>query len=455
MAISRNLFPLCSIFLLIAGPLRAQEAEFPDATVLVEPLRTTANPFPVLASFEAPFPAGVSPAAESAAPGSGAASVESTASALEPARSRRQAAQGIFLEPPDIEAWYLIGDHRQVYACQLESIDRIPEGRTFDWARVTTLVPRRPQLLRLVRLRGPIPAGALTVSSRLAGGLLTLKSANVEFCARPTFFRVAEQVVLHDHTILPPFVENLVNRQQNVELVVTDTLRHADFPLSPQTPEQGFAVDRPGPVIASGLYRGTFAGDESVPAIPFEGRVGMTAQGLSFISVTLPAGGIDLAKYRVKDLHLTVPILLEESASLGFGSAFSQSRGRRFWKGVSRLTANSDGKYSFTDCDGSGASGSSGLCWADYASERAGLGIIWSGKAVSVEITCDHNEDLIDIRLAPSSQAPGAPVTAEVYLYFHTGLADRNILGYLADGLAHPPALRVSEEYVKAVLARD
>jgi hypothetical protein len=177
------------------------------------------------------------------------------------------------------------------------------------------------------------------------------------------------------------------------------------------------------------------------------------AHGLMSLSITLPAGAFDEERFSVKEFHVTVPLVLRESAVMSFGAMHEEARGRHFWEGTAHLTAEPDGAYKFTDRDDSGVTGNGGLCWADYASDEAGLGIVWDTKKYSMAVSAEYSEDLVDIRVTPPDTTAGGPVSAEVFLLFHPGHAELEVLGSVADGLFLPPKAEMCEEYVKAVTA--
>ena len=300
---------------------------------------------------------------------------------------------------------------------------------------------------------GPPKVAVPSVSAQPAGNSVRMETPAIQAWISTKAFRVADELSLFGQLLVPEYMDRLLNRQQNIELVLTDRLRHVDFALQPTISEDGFSLEKAGPVIATGAYRGQFGGNENVKAVPFEGRLSLMAHGLMSLSITLPAGAFDQERFSVKEFHVAVPLVLKESAVMSFGAMHEQARGRHFWEGKSQLAAEPGGAYKFTDCDQSGVTGNNGLCWVDYASDEAGLGIVWDTKRYSMAVSAEYSEDLVDIRITPPDTTAGGPVSAEIFLLFHPGHAELEVLGSVADGLFMAPKARMSEEYIKAVTA--
>ena len=400
------------LFIAAASHLsRAEQSKYPPAVVSVVTARSAANPYPALTQFDVPIPA------------------------------------ENFLST---DSFYLVGKGHQLYACQVEPSPITAGGRTFRWFRIIALVPCENQPLNFIPLETAVRPSVLVVSSQPVGDSLTLETNAVRAKLDARRFRVAEEVSLFGHTLLPKYEEGLVNRQQSVELVLTDRFRHADFTLTAQVSPGGFCLERRGPVIATALYRGEFAAPDLKP-VPFEARFSLTAHSLIRISIVIQPGALDRETFAVKEVHLTIPCILAAASTLDFGGVHENSLGPEHYDGAGRLDVNLDGSYLFVDSKAVNLKGGGGISWADYNSGDAGLAFLFDCKANAFSITADYNADLIDVRLAPPDTKEKAAVAVETWLFFHPGRPGVKVLGHISEYLSSPPAVEPNTDYVKAV----
>jgi hypothetical protein len=348
---------------------------------------------------------------------------------------------------------YLVGEPGQVYACQIEPSPVASTGRTFKWFRMTALVPNRSQTLDLAAVGGLMPADVLAVSSQVTSRGAKLESQHVAVELAADKFRFAEVLSLFGRELMPRYADDLLNRQQSVELVLVDRYRRVEYVLKPEIAPDAFSLERPGPVLAVALYKGRFVGPEGAPAVDFEARVSLAAHGIIRLAVTIPSGRLDRQAYSVKELRLTVPCVLATASTLDFGGFYENSLGPEHWEGQGSLKVDFDGSWSFTDTKAGSLSGKAGISWADYNNGDAGLAFIFNPKGNAFRIQTDYNEDIIEVELMPPDATSMDEVTVEVYMLPHGGRAGRTILGHISDCILNPPAVDPCDSYVKAVTA--
>lgn len=394
--------------------LSAEESPFPRPSVLVVSRRQSVDPFPALAQFDIPMPT------------FGYANTDTV---------------------------YLIGAPGQVYACQLEPSSVASTGRTFKWIRMTALVPNRSQTLDLAAVGGLMPSAVLVVASQATSRGATLESHDVKLDFAADKFRFAESLSLFGRELMPRYADDLLNRQQSVELIVTDRYRHIDHVLRPEVAPEGFSLEKSGPVLAVALYKGRFAGEKGAPSVDFEARVSLAAHGVICFRVTIPESGLDRTAFAVKELRLTIPCVLATASTLDFGGFYENSLGPEHYEGYGALSVKADGSWTFADSKAGSLKGKAGISWADYNNGDAGLAFIFEPKKNALSITADYNEDIIEVGLTPGDSASGAQMSMELYMLAHGGRAGKKMLGHVSDCILNPPAVAPCESYIKAVTA--
>jgi len=369
-----GLVAVCAGLFAAAGSLSAAEALPQLQTVTIQYDRATSAWLPVLTSFET--------AIETEPPGEG-------------------------------EGWYLVDAEGRLYPCQIEAGEAMAAGRV----RGEALVPRRDAKYYLLAMKAPAKRPQFMVSSVFMGQAAVLETAVVTARIRAERFCVAEEASLFGLDMVPRYVEALVNRQQGVTLTVTDRVRHADVVLQAQTKKGQFALTRRGPVAAAVAYRGTFVGAPDGSEISFEAEVTLTGHGVIGVRVMIPANAYDGKRFHVKDVKVTLPIVLDGAAAVVVGGAHTEASGRDYWTGAAKVSVAPGGAYAFTDGDGSVVSGKGGVTWMDYSDGEAGAGIFWGATENTVSISVDYNEDLLDVTITPggtgAAVAEGAKATAE------------------------------------------
>jgi len=351
------------------------------------------------------------------------------------------------------DAWFLAGASGRRFPCQVVLVGDAKAGAAYSWAQVKALVPGAEQDLYLSHASAPqgLEEGVRIISF---GKAASLETPSVTAFARAGKFRVVETASLVGKELIPLYRENLLNRQQAVELTVTDLFRHADFTLAGEAADDGFTIEEHGPVTASVVYRGKFSGEQGVEPVAFEARISLRANGVLGLELTIPAHGYESEVYRVKNLKITVPLALERAASISFGGLRDEVSGREHWTGTTTLSVSPGGSYVFADADSSVIRGTAPISWADYSDGDYGTGILWNSRRDALGLRVDYNEDLLEVMLSPPERTvagANAAVKFEVYFLLHGGRAGWEALGTLSDSLYNPPVVTVNPEYVTAV----
>jgi hypothetical protein len=368
---------VCAGLFAAAGNLSAAEAVPQLQTISVQYNHPTAAWLPVLTSFETVI--------ETKSPGEG-------------------------------EGWYLADAEGRLYPCQIEPVEA-HEGKAAGRVRGEALLPRRDGKYRLLAAKAPAKEAQFMVSSVFMGAAAVLETPAVTARFQAQRFCVAEEVSLFGLQMVPRYVEGLVNRQQGVTLTVTDRVRHADVALAARMEKAHFALARHGPVAATVEYRGAFVGAPDGSEIPFEAEVTLTGHGVIGVKVAIAAKAYDGKRLHVKDMKVTLPIVLDAAAAVVVGGAHTEASGRDYWTGAAKVSVAPGGAYAFTDGDGSVVSGKGGVTWMDYSDGEAGAGIFWGATENTVSISVDYNEDLLDVTMTPGAAggaaAEGAKAAAE------------------------------------------
>ncbi len=400
----------------LAAVLHAQAAEkvVPPATVTVDHSRVMPADIPVLVEFTAPLPA----------------------AAL-----------------ADTRVSYLVDDDGNLYYCQVSPLGDATPGSAYAWASLKAIIPpsRLTYHLAVARPEDVKPPQGITYVSY--GAAATFATPYVELLLRAADFRVVEQVSLGEKPLVPLHIDNLTNPQQDVRIVVTDRFLQADFELAPEVDKDGFEVLDSGPVMARVRYRGAFAGAPNVKPVRFESIVTFSAQGIIGIEMTIPPDGYDAETYRISRMEFTVPLILENAATLSFGGPSGEGRGREYWTGLSSLAIKPSGSYVFVDVDRAAVSGVGSINWIDYADPYAGLSLVWDMPDYAVNVAVEYSQDLLSLAFSPPALYAGAaqPVVARFYMYPHpANLAGKDIYA-LASTLLTPVTAEINEEYVTAV----
>lgn len=344
---------------------------------------------------------------------------------------------------------YLLGSNGGLFACQVEAVDEPPPGETCRWARVRASVPfaRRDYVMVQNRLatRPDIPvAGAVL---RSGGATFSTRRLKVQLDAAP--FILLRRLDLDGRETVAEYFPGLLNRQQAIEVVVTDIFRHADFALSPALAEDGFSVCEKGPVEAKATYRGAFSGRGDIGEIPFEATISLVSNGLVAVRVKMARGVQEREAFRLKSVNLRLPLLLELPSGVSFGNREGEVSGRESWRGVAKLAVDADGSYKFDDGKGLPISGEGGVTWISYGDRDAGVAIFPQGDA-GFEFAADCKEDLIELAVTPVEAEDGS-YEVTVYYLFHAGRLRRGFAEGCAEALLEPATATVDAEYIEAM----
>jgi len=345
---------------------------------------------------------------------------------------------------------YLVSTDGAVRACQIEPLGAPRADLSYRWVNVTAALPAVDRTYTLLVARESLrPEIPLVGAALMPADSVALTSENVEIRLARWRLRLFESAAAAGRTIVPQYVEGLINRQQGFEMVVTDTFRHADFMMTPRMLDDGFRLDERGPVRASGVYSGAFE-SEYLDEMPFEMAVSLLSSDVVEVKITIAAGAFQEEVYDLKSVVVTLPLLLESAARLSFGGPSHNFQGAKRWRGTAALDVGDDGSYTFEDAQGAVVRGAGPLSWAHYGSDEGGAAFVWEAcsRPVSVRVA-DYSQDLLEVALAPSRLESG-DWQARLYIVFDAG-ARRRDLDALAQALASPPRAAVDERYVKFI----
>jgi len=343
-------------------------------------------------------------------------------------------------------ATYLANEKGNLYACQVEAI-RGEAGAESARARFAAVLPRVNARYFFVTGPAGAPQSDARVSSVLMQNSVTLDTGGAAVRLRTGRFVGIDEATVAGEGVVPAYFDGLVNRQQSIRMTVTDRFRHADFEMRAEMTPESFALERRGPVVAEALYRGEFAARETVKPIPFEARISLGANGVAGAAIALLTGSYDADTYRIKEISITLPLVLERAASLSFGGRQDETDGRSFWTGEAVLTVAANGAARFTEGDGGAVMAKGPITWADYSDGDKGVGIMWEAKGAAVNLAVEYREDLVTLTFFPPDvKAPVKPLEVKAFYLFHRGRRGSMILAPLAEDLTNPPTVSVSDE---------
>ena len=346
---------------------------------------------------------------------------------------------------------YLVANNGSVHACQVDTMGQPPAKLGYRWANLQVALAPADQTYTLLVARESIrPNVPLAGAALLPGDDLELGTEDVQVILKKWRFSVFDSVKVRDTQVIPAYLPNLINPQQGLKMIVTDTFRHADFTLTPRIAREGFRLIERGPVRASAAYEGVFEG-EYTEDIPFTATVGLLCNDVIELKVDVAAGAFEDEVYDLKSVVITLPLLLETGARLSFGGEGHNVQGAKRWEGSAALEVAADGSYTFGDADRPRINGRGPLTWAHYGSDEGGAGFIWEGPSapVSVEVL-DYGHDLLAVSFSPVKLDDGA---WQAHLYILCNDADRRYrrLDALARAIENPPQAVVDPRYVTIV----
>lgn len=346
---------------------------------------------------------------------------------------------------------YLVARNGSIHACQVEPLGRAPAKLGYRWANLqAALAPADETYILLVARESVRPDVPLAGAALLPGDEVALGTGAVQVLLKKWRFSVFDSVKVSDRQIIPAYVPNLINPQQGLKMIVTDTFRHADFTLTPRLLGDGFRLLERGPVRASAVYEGVFEG-EYIEDIPFTATVGLLCTDVIEVKVDVAGGAFDDEVYDLKSVVITLPLVLETAARLSFGGEGHNVEGAKRWEGGAALEVAADGSYAFGETDGPQINGRGPLAWAHYGSDEGGAGFIWEAGSppVSVEVL-DYEQDLLAVSFSPVKLDDGA-WQARLYILFDDGSRSRGRLDALARAIENPPQATVDPRYVKTI----
>lgn len=333
-----------------------------------------------------------------------------------------------------------------------------PATTGFVAARVTALLPRRDGAYFLVSSRERLGEREKVVSSAEMGTQASMDGGGVHLEFNANRLSIIDAASVGGTVIIPQYVEKLINRQQALELIVTDRFRHADFTLRAGAKPLAARPLITGPVVGTAVYDGVFQSAGGVEEIKFRLAVSLAADGLVRVGVAFGPGAFDPERIAVKGVRITLPLVLADASALSFGGSDAEAAGRAFWKGGARLAA-SGGSYEFADGDGARIRGKSAVSYADYGDNRAGMSVIWGDSGLLVEVAVDFTNDVVDVTLSPDRAAGEAfagtggeasIAEAEVFLLLRPGARDRARISALAETISRPAEVTIDAGYLKA-----
>ncbi|MCD6404561.1 MAG: hypothetical protein J7M19_01895 [Planctomycetes bacterium] len=350
---------------------------------------------------------------------------------------------------------YLVGPSGDLFACQVEAFKKPAVYRGYRWAHLKVAVPLVEATYTVMRGQGASAADASSAQDSPAVPRVRAQGGCIEAGGVKAYYVRGLFTILHRLDVgawqaVPDYMSGLINPQQGVRLVLRDRLRHADFVLEPRCNEDGFRLEGRGPVEASAVYEGVFAGRESVDEIPFEARVSLLANRFLRVNVKIPAGAFDEKVYGLEKLVLTVPILLPQATRVTFGGTSDNLSGLAYWEGQARLSLDANESYEFADGIAPPVCGKGPVTWIRYGDREAGVALFWKEGAVPLEFTADYNQDLLRLAVTPVRTDDGSR-EADVFFLFDTEGTAPGYIAACARALRHPPSATVSQIYLKAV----
>jgi hypothetical protein len=349
----------------------------------------------------------------------------------------------------DEGSWRLDGGPAGEFVAQAFLVRMASGERGCAWYEVRSLLPRRDATYMLVQSREPLPEKQPLVVTLNEADRISLDTGQMGISFDKKRFDFLNEGSVFGHTIVPRYVTDLVNRQQSVELTLTDRIRHADFTLKSE-PNPAYSLEEVGPVSTTVLCKGAFAGGERLPKMEYEARITLAASGVIGLNIRLVKGSYDPAVMKAKSIKVTLPLFLQRAAALSFGGTAACVSGRGFWTGQSHLAVPDSGPYEFTDADRSFVTGAQKVTWAVYGDDEGGVGMIWGSRQLPAELTVGYSEDLLELSLTP---LPGedSPAEVTVYFVFHPLFENAATLIGTAAAMDNPPEATVNEEYLRAV----
>jgi len=314
---------------------------------------------------------------------------------------------------------------------------------------VKALLPRKDATYMLVKSDGPLPESQPLVATLNDADRISLDTGKVSISFDAKRFSFLDEARVSGHAMVPDYVTNLINRQQGIQLVLTDHIRHVDFTLLSE-PNPKFSVEEVGPVATTVLCKGTFAGGERLPKVEYEARITLAASGVIGLDIVLVKGSYDPAVMKATAFKITLPLVLKRAAALSFGGTTPCVSGRSFWTGQSHLTVSDNGSYEFTDADKSTVTGAQKVTWADYGDDEGGVGIVWGSRQAPAELTVGYNEDLLELSLTPRA-GKESPAEVTAYFIFHPLSENTTSLAGMSAAMDSPPTATVSEAYLRTV----
>ncbi len=347
---------------------------------------------------------------------------------------------------------YLVSSEGVIHACQVEPFGEPPVDRGYRWANLSASLPpvdeRYTLLVAHESTRPKVPiAGAMSVSPSEV--ILFTESTRVSLSTWR--FRVLDAVEVGSRQVVPPYVEGLINPQQGMALVVTDTYRYADFTMKARAVDDGFSMSARGPTRASAIYSGAFK-HEYIDDIPFDVTISLFSNDVIEITTSISQSAFDDDIYELKSVVITLPLVLESAARLSFGGDGHTVVGEKRWHGSAALHVDDGEGYRLEDAEGREISGKGPLSWVHYGSREGGAGFMWEPRCApfSFEVA-DYDQDALVISMTPA-EIESVGFVARAFVIFDDGFDKRIDLDALARALARPPRAQVDDRYVRYIM---
>lgn len=341
---------------------------------------------------------------------------------------------------------YLVATTGVMVACQTEPLDSPQAEPGYRWVKMTASAPvaaaRYTLLTSHANLRPEIPlAGVVARHSETI-----LQASGLRLLFDPARFTLFHAVQIGSRQAVGEYHEEIINIQQGVTVTLVDVFRQAEFTLLPRVEKGSLRIEREGPAVASVVYEGRFVGHKSVPEIPFEAHLSISAGGLVGVGITFDMDGVGGEAFRIEKVTLRLPLLLKGASRVSFGGAGEDLAGALSWKGRSTLDVAVDGSFRFQDVDGALISGKGPLSWIHYGDVTGGVAVLWGSRPPARFAVAEYDEDLLVIDAGVENGKE-----ASIYFRFFDGANDTLALDSEAAALKAPPSVTVDPRYIKAV----